>query len=189
MTIEIKPLSPDLAETFTTYVNNLDFHHAPHWQFCYCQYYHVKCTTEEWRARTDKQNQQLAKENIQNDVMHGFIAFDGEKPIGWVNANDWRNYALFEGDPELLEFEGKSGAIVCFLIHPEYRKQGLATKLLEAAIEDFRKQGFDRVVGHPFLWSAHPERQYQGIPSMYEALGFEKVSERNGKSTYVLELK
>ena len=189
MTIEIKPLSPDLAETFTSYVNNLDFQHAPHWQFCYCQYYHVNCSSEEWRARTDQQNQQLAQENIRQGVMHGFMAFDGDKPVGWINANEWRNYALIENDPEMLEFEGKSGAIVCFLIHPEYRNQGLAKKLLETAINDFRKQGFDRVVGRPFLWSAHPERQYHGIPSMYEALGFEKVSEVNGQSTYVLELK
>lgn len=189
MTIEIKPLSPELAETFTSYVNNMDFHHAPHWQFCNCQYYHLKCTPEEWRERTAEQNQQLAQENIRNGVMQGFMAFDGDKPVGWVNANEWRNYAFFEDNPEMLEFEGRSGAIVCFLIHPEYRNQGLATKLLEAAIEGFRKQGFDRVVGHPFLWSAHPERQYLGIPSMYETLGFQKRSERNGVSTYVLELK
>lgn len=189
MTIEIRPLSPDLAEIFTSYVNNMDFHHAPHWQFCNCQYYHVKCTSEEWRDRTAEQNQELAVENIRNGVMHGFMAFDGDTPVGWVNANDWQNYALIEDDPELLEFKGKSGAIVCFLIHPDYRNQGLATKLMEAVIDDFRKQGFDRVIGRPFLWSAHPERQYHGIPSMYEALGFEKVSERNGKSTYVLELK
>lgn len=189
MTIEIKPLSPDLAETFTSYVSNMDFQHAPHWQFCNCQYYHVKCSSEEWRARSAEQNQQLAVQNIRNGVMHGFMAFEGDKPVGWINANDWQNYALLEGDPELLSFEGKTGAIVCFLIHPDYRNQGLSTKLLETAVEDFRKQDFDRVVGRPFLWSAHPERQYHGVPGIYEALGFIRVSERNGKFTYVLELK
>ena len=33
MAIEIKPLSPEMAELFTDYVANLDFHHAPHWHF------------------------------------------------------------------------------------------------------------------------------------------------------------
>ena len=50
MTIEIKPLSPDMAELFTDYLANIDYSHAPHWQFCNCQYYHVKCETEAWRA-------------------------------------------------------------------------------------------------------------------------------------------
>jgi ribosomal protein S18 acetylase RimI-like enzyme len=189
MTIEIKPLTPELAETFTSYVNNMDFHHAPHWQFCNCQYYHVKCTSEEWRSRTAEQNQQLANENIRNGTMRGFLAFDGDKPVGWLNANDWRNYALLDEDQEFLGFEGRTGAIVCFLIHPEYRNHGIASRLLEVAVEDFRQQGFDRVTGRPFLWSAHPERQYHGVPSMFEALGFTKISEKNGEYTYVLELK
>ncbi|MDD2522318.1 MAG: GNAT family N-acetyltransferase [Anaerolineaceae bacterium] len=189
MTIEIKPLSPEMAETFTSYVSDMDFNHAPHWQFCNCQYYHLKCTSEEWRARSAAQNMQLAHENIRNGVMKGFMAFDGDKPVGWVNANDWHNYALLDDDPELLQYDGKTGAIVCFLIHPEYRKQGLGQRLLETVVEDFRKQGFDRVAGRPFLWSAHPERQYHGVPNMFEALGFEKVSEKNGEFTYVLELK
>jgi GNAT superfamily N-acetyltransferase len=189
MTIEIKPLSPEMAETFTSYVGNMDFRHAPHWQFCNCQYYHVKCTSEEWRARSAEQNQQLAHKNIRDGVMKGFMAFDGDKPVGWINANDWHNYALLEDDEELLHFEGKTGLVVCFLIHPDYRNQGLAKSLLKTAVDNFRDLGFDRVAGRPFTWSAHPERQYHGSPGMYEALGFERLSEKNGVFTYVLDLK
>ncbi|NLE83769.1 MAG: GNAT family N-acetyltransferase [Chloroflexi bacterium] len=189
MTIEIKPLSPELAETFTSYINEMDFDHAPHWKFCNCQYYHVNCSSEEWRARSSAQNQELAHENIRNGIMKGFLAFDGDKPVGWINANDWRNYALLEDDEDLRELEGKTGLIVCFLIHPDYRQQGLAQSLLKTAVEDFRRQGYDRVAGKPFVWSAHPQRQYHGLPSMFEALGFEIVSEKNGELTCVLELK
>lgn len=189
MAIEIKPLNPDMGETFTDYVANLDFHHAPHWQFCNCQYYHVKCSTETWRARTAEMNQVLAQQNIQNGVMHGFVAFDDDKMVGWVNANDWRNYALLEDDKQLQALEGKTGLVICFLIHPEYRRQGLSSRLLKTAVDNFREEGFDRVMGRPFTWKTHPERQYHGVPIMFEELGFEKISEVNGEITYLLELK
>jgi len=189
MPIEIKPLTPDMAETFTSYVEQMDFSHAPHWQFCNCQYYHVNCSTEQWRARSASQNQQLAQENIRNGLMQGLLAFDGDKPVGWVNANDLQNYDLLKDDQDLQSYEGKTGLIVCLLIHPEYRRQKLASKLIESAVNNFREKGFDRVIGKPFTWSAHPERQYHGVPVMYEDLGFVKVAEKNGEFTYVLELK
>ena len=47
MSIEIRPLTPDDSEVFTSYVSDMDFQHAPHWQFCNCQYYHVKCQATE----------------------------------------------------------------------------------------------------------------------------------------------
>lgn len=189
MAIEIKPLSPDMAELFTDYLANIDYSHAPHWQFCNCQYYHVKCETEVWRSRTVEMNQKLAHQNIRDGVMRGFLAFDGEKVVGWVNANDWRNYALLEDNEYLKGLDGRTGMVLCFVIHPEYRRQGLARRLLKTAVENFREEGFDRVIGRPFVWSNHPERQYHGVPVMYEELGFEKVFEVNGECTYVLELK
>lgn len=189
MEIQIRPLTPEMADIFTTYVGELDFHHAPHWQFCNCQYYHINCPTEEWRARSAEQNRQLAQENIRNGVMHGFMAFDGDKPIGWINANDQQNYDLLKNNEEFKQYPGKNGLVVCFLIHPEYRRKRLARKLLETAVEDFRTRGYDRVIGKPFTWSAHPERQYHGVPIMYEELSFVKMAEKNGEFTYVLELK
>jgi GNAT superfamily N-acetyltransferase len=189
MEIIIKPLSPEMGETFTNYIRRMDFHHAPHWKYCNCQYYHTCCSNEDWRNRTDEMNRNLALENIQRGVMHGFMAFDGDQPVGWINANDLRNLKRLEADEDLQVYEGKTGMVLCFLIHPDYRRQGLATRLLETAVEDFRARGYDRVIGKPFIWSSHPDRQYHGVPSMFEKLGFENVSEINGERTYVLALK
>jgi hypothetical protein len=61
--------------------------------------------------------------------------------------------------------------------------------MLKETVEESRRQGFDKIIGKPFIWSAHPQRQYLGVPKMYEDLGFLKVSEANGVNTYILELK
>ncbi|HWR60969.1 MAG TPA: hypothetical protein VN580_05120 [Clostridia bacterium] len=40
MDYSVKPLSPELADTFTDYLTNLDFSHSPHWSTCFCRFYH-----------------------------------------------------------------------------------------------------------------------------------------------------
>jgi len=187
--LQIKPLNPEMADQFTSYLSEMDYSHAEHWHFCYCQYYHVDCSSVEWRERTAEQNKDLAMENISNGLMHGLVALDGEQMVGLVNVNDVKNFALLKKDEELHQFPGRSAMVVCFVIHPEYRGKGLAGKMLAEAVEESRRQGFDRIIGRPFLWSAHPQRQYHGVPKMYENLGFKEVSETNGVHTYVLELK
>lgn len=187
--LNIKPLSQDMAKQFTSYLSEMDYSHADHWHFCYCQYYHVDCSSAEWRQRSAEQNKALAEKNIESGLMRGLVAFDGDQMVGWVNVNDVNNYDLLKNDEELHKFPGRSAMVVCFVIHPEYRGKGLASRMLAEAVEISRQEGFDRIIGRPFLWSAHPQRQYLGVPKMYEDLGFEEVSENNGEHTYVLELK
>ena len=187
--LKIKPLSPDMAEQFTSYLSEMDFSHADHWRFCYCQYYHLECSGEEWRERTAEQNKALAEENIKNGLMRGLVAMDGDRMVGWVNVNDVKNYAQLKNDEELHSLTGRNAIVVCFVIHPDYRGKGLATRMLKETVEESRRQGFDKIIGKPFIWSAHPQRQYLGVPKMYEDLGFHKVSEANGVNTYILELK
>lgn len=187
--IQIKPLSPDMAQIFTNYLDGLDFSHAEHWHFCYCQYYHINCSTAAWRQRTAEQNRLQAEENIKSGLMRGLVAMDGEQMVGWLNVNDVNQYALLKDDEELHQFPGRSAMVVCFVIHPDYRGKGLASRMLAEAVEESRKQGFDRIIGRPFTWSTHPERQYHGVPKMYENLGFEEISEANGEHTFVLNFK
>ena len=51
----IKPLSPELATTFTEYLENLDFG-EPHWSSCFCRFYHTDCSAEQWSKRTGAEN-------------------------------------------------------------------------------------------------------------------------------------
>lgn len=128
--LEIKPLSPDMADQFTSYLGEMDYSHAEHWHFCYCQYYHVDCTSIAWRQRTAEQNKSLAEENIKNGLMRGLVALDGDQMVGWVNVNDINNYALLATDEELHGFPGSSAMVVCFVIHPDYAVRDWQTACL-----------------------------------------------------------
>jgi ribosomal protein S18 acetylase RimI-like enzyme len=95
--------------------------------------------------------------------------------VGWCHAAP---------KPEILNVPGDRaadvGAIVCFVVAPDQRRQGIATQLLDAALDHLRSRGMKTAEAYPWnevdsakwVWS-----QYVGPLSMYLKAGFE-VAER-----------
>lgn len=188
MNYTVKALSPELAETYTDYLENLTFDHAPHWAGCYCRYYHTKCSLDEWFSRPSEKNREEAVEQIRNGSMKGYLAFDGEKCIGWCNANNVHEYKRLENEIDSIVEDKKVGSIICFVIHPEYRRQGVARLLLKEAVEGFRAQGFEAVLTIPVNTVEVPEKLYRGTLSMYMEYGFEELERRDNYSVMWLKL-
>ena len=136
--ITIKPLQTDQAQLFTAYFDGLDFSHAEHWAGCFCQYYLSGCTPEEWEQRSASQNRELALLNIRSGRMTGYLAFEGQEVVGWCRTIDMLDAPNIANLPELPTARGEAGAVVCFVVHPRTRGQGLAGQLLGVAVEGFR---------------------------------------------------
>jgi GNAT superfamily N-acetyltransferase len=188
MNYEVKPLTPELAETFCDYLSNLSFEHAPHWAGCFCRYYHSNCSFEEWRKRTNEENHMEAMEQIKNSSMKGYLAFDGDKCIGWCNANDINEFKRLEGETSHIVKDKRVGCVICFVIHPEYRKQGVARLLLRHAIEGFKDQGYEGVLSIPVDVKDVPEKSYRGTMNMYKECGFEEIETKESSHFMWLKL-
>jgi GNAT superfamily N-acetyltransferase len=187
MTYTIKPLSPELATTFIEYLEGLDFGHEPHWATCFCRFYHTNCSSDQWHNRPGEVNRLEAIEQIKAGNMKGYLAFDGDKCIGWCNANDVRQYIRLEQDIKHIVKGKKVGCVICFVIHKEYRKQGVAKLLLKQAIEDFKLQGFDAVLAIPIDIKDEPEKLYRGTLNMYKELDFREIERHDDVSVMWLE--
>ena len=179
MNLLIKRLTPELAPTLVEYLESLDFGHAPHWATCYCRFYHTDCSLEEWQKRTGTKNRAEALNEIRAGRMKGYLAFDGVKCIGWCNANHVDQYLRLKEDLENLCSGRKLGCVICFVIHQNYRKQGVARALLRHAVQDFRSQGFAGVLSLPVESSDDPKKLYRGTINMYKELGFQEVAKED----------
>jgi GNAT superfamily N-acetyltransferase len=182
MNLTIHPLGPENASLYIDYLENLDFHHAPDWSGCFCRFYHNDCSNEVWMKRTAAENKAEALFSIQDGSMKGFLAFNKDQVIGWVNANTVDRYPRLKGFVEAYVSSPKTACIVCFVIHPEYRRQGVARALLKRVIEHYRTEGYDAVLAFPFENKDEPEKAYRGSSSMYLELGFTIVESRNNMS-------
>jgi GNAT superfamily N-acetyltransferase len=168
-----------MAETFTDYMGALDFSHASHWSACYCRFYHTNCSYEEWQRRTGDANCAEAISHIRAGKMKGYLAYDGDKCIGWCNANDAREYIRLANEIKPVMQDRTVGCVICFVVDPQYRRQGVAKLLLKHAIAGFRDLGYDAVLALPVETKDNPEKLYRGTINMYREQGFEEI-ERHG---------
>jgi GNAT superfamily N-acetyltransferase len=188
MSYIVKPLSAETAESFVEYLGGLDFGHAPHWATCFCRFYHLDCSREEWMNRSGEVNKKEAIEEIKAGNMKGYLAFDGEKCIGWCNANSAEKYLRLKDDIKPVIKDKKAGCVICFVIHQDYRRQGVARLLLKQAVEDFKAQGYDGVLALPIDDKEVPEKLYRGTINMYKEQGFEEIQRIDNLSVMWLTL-
>jgi len=189
MNIKVKKLEKGMGNEFAEYFANLSFSHEPGWSGCYCRFYHMDNEIEEWSKRTGEENRLDAIKEIDNGHMTGFLAYTDGKCIGWLNANDWASYKRLQPYVKDTIGDQKTGVVICYVVHPEYRGMGVAKALLNAAVEDFRKNGYDAVMALPLNANEFSQRLYRGTESMYEKAGFNKVGEFEYGQVFVRELK
>lgn len=186
MSFLIRPLDPSLAETFVSFFDALPFEHAKDWKGCYCRYYQTPVAPEVWRTRPASFNREDALLAIRSGAMHGFLAFEGETCIGWVNAGEAESFCRLTKDLEPFTGHGKTGLLICFVVAPDWQNHGVARALLKAALDDFREKGFSRVLALPLDAPMPGNRRYRGTMNMYREAGF-KERTRLG-ITVVMEL-
>ncbi len=77
-----------------------------------------------------------------------------------------------------------TGAIVCFVVAPDQRRQGIATALLDAALDYLRGKGMTEVEAYPVAGDQEgnwPQVNYMGALSMYLDAGFEVADAREDR--------
>lgn len=164
---------------------------------CYCVWYHWCEQFESERLSYEKAGgncfkRDLARQLISKGKLQGYLAYSNGQVVGWVNANEKENYAKLsrENRPELWECkecnapnpqEWKVKSIVCYSIAPEFRRQGIAGKLLERICEDAKRDGYDYVEAYPSLGSGNIHKNYHGPLTMYEKQGFHMMKELDGE--------
>jgi GNAT superfamily N-acetyltransferase len=185
--VEIRPLAPALKEDYLRYFDGNALADNPAWGGCYCLSYnieHGKGTN--FDDRTAAQNRELKGEMIQNGRAAGVMAYSKGKVVGWCNAGPREWYPLLDLYPEFkAEEPALSGAIVCFVIAPSYRGQGLAAKLLAGACGMLRERGLKSVYAYPPKAAGTDAGSYHGKLAMYLAAGFEETGKGNARYTVV----
>ncbi|MFX0027939.1 MAG: GNAT family N-acetyltransferase [Candidatus Hermodarchaeota archaeon] len=187
MALIIKSLSSDLLDDWIFFFENVGFADNPDWSGCYCRYYHFAGSNKNWGNQTKEDNRDASINLIISGVMHGFLAYLEDRPIGWCNINSRENFAKELYEYDIADSEGKQIAgIVCFLIGHTHRKQGIARKLLNHAITHYKNEGYDIIESYPRVGDLSDAHSYRGPVSMYESEGF--VVYKKFKNFYVMRL-
>ncbi|HLB24267.1 MAG TPA: GNAT family N-acetyltransferase [Dehalococcoidia bacterium] len=174
--VEIRPLAPATREDYLQFFDGA-FPDNPVWASCYCLSYHLQPTPGEiFDERPAAQNRAERAEMIDRGEASGVMAYSAGRVAGWCNASPRIALPLLDQYPEFAADDpATSAAVVCFVIAPHYRGQGLARKLLDGACDMFRERGFTMMYGYPPKQASSAAGSYHGKLSMYLDAGFEET--------------
>ncbi len=181
MAIEIRKLTPDLAEDYvrffdiTPHDKNVDAHK------CYC----VCWCNDAYEGKdfsTREKRREYALRYVRDNNIQGYLAYFENRIVGWCNANtkldclkcaSWirfMNHVPVEKDMNVK-------SVFCFMIAPEMKRKGIATMLLERVCEDAACEGFDYVEAYPYMDCGFYSSDFGGYIEMYKKCGFDVFME------------
>ena len=188
MNIEIRKLTPDLAEEYAHFFDitphdvNIDEHK------CYCVTWrsddsYVGDGDHWYPTREERRNRAI--QFVKNGSLQGYLAYLGDEIVGWCNANaDCQggvNHLRSYFPIEEYRADIKVKSIFCFVIAPKVQRMGVATQLLERVCQDAAADGFDFVEGYVNREFTNTAHEFRGPLAMYEKCGFRICAERDGR--------
>ena len=181
--LSVTKLSTESLPHFLKFFDGDAFSDNPKWSSCYCQCFYENHDVVKWSECTAERNKTMACNRAQAEEMQGYIALEGQEPVGWCGAAP--RHLLHALDDEPTPNSENVGAIVCFLVAPHRRGEGIARVLLEAACGGLRAQGMTIAEANPRPDAKTAADNHFGPLSLYLSSGFTVHREDADGSVYV----
>jgi GNAT superfamily N-acetyltransferase len=152
---------------------------------CWCMFFRIRQSEFDEGARDKgRGNRRAFKELVDTRKVPGLLAYLDGRPVGWCSVAPRSQFRRVERSPTTKPVDDEKGvwSIVCFYIDRHHRGRGVASALLEGAVEQAHKKGARLVEGYPIDSSVRKVPNaggYYGFQSMFEAAGFEEVARRS----------
>jgi ribosomal protein S18 acetylase RimI-like enzyme len=186
VTPRIERLTPARAGDYLAFFDHERgpaFADNPEWSTCYCHYPQVP-TALPWKEFDGTMNRLAMRARIEVGEMEGYLAYDGDAVVGWMNAQPYHKLTFACArmripEPPLPVPRHEAAAIVCFVVSPSRRRQGIARALLAAGLANLEARGVRVVDAFPWNVEAGTTAAtdfYHGSRAMFDAAGFVVVA-------------
>ncbi|WP_344090539.1 GNAT family N-acetyltransferase [Microbacterium deminutum] len=121
---------------------------------CWCQF-HVLSNRDAARSSRDTRRALLAEQIDILDPPRGLVALDRDEAVGWcgveprVRLHHVLASRLVRQHSPYDASDGQVWSVYCILVPPRYRRRGIGTDLLHAAIEHALAGGAEALEGYP----------------------------------------
>lgn len=176
--ITVHDVTEERLADYQLFFDKFAFRDNPAWQSCYCMETHRTQSDEEWAARSAADNRKDMSRMIGEGNVTGLLAYVDGKPVGWCNYGETTrlNGVMHRFGLNVAEQQGV-GSLACFNIAAPYRKHGVASALLEVALERLRERGVQVAEAYPARNHDSPQANYRGPLQMFLRAGFEPYRE------------
>lgn len=148
---------------------------------CWCMLWRLN--RKEFERQKGAGNRRAMKALIQSGEIPGILALSEDKPVAWCSVA-LRDHFPALGRSRILKplDELPVWSISCLFVEKQYRRKGLSSRMIKAAVDYVKKQGGAIVEAYP----VEPKKDkmpdvfaWTGLASAFVKAGFEECARRS----------
>ena len=122
---------------------------------------------------------------LRGRTLEALLAYRDGEPVGWCRLGPRETFERLEASNALARIDdAEVWSVVCFVVHPTAKRQGVASALLEEACGHAAARGASILEAYPVRGNHMNLDAYTGYLPMFLAAGFEPVGD-GGRRTIV----
>lgn len=151
---------------------------------CWCLSYRLP--NQEQRALSGRDRPARLRRYAQEGAPPGVIAYVDGEPAGWCSVAPRSSYHRLTHSRTIPTVDDAPvWSVICLVVRPPFRRQGLARHLVDGAVDYARSQGAPMLEAYPI--DPKGERinsafAYVGTTELFESAGFERVVATSSQS-------
>lgn len=169
MDLTVRPLTPDLFPA----LEDLFGEQGPVSR-CWCMYWRIG---NQYLKQPREKNKAAFKKIVKQHPPIGLLALDGDKAVGWCQLTPRDALPWLDKTWRLKRVDDLPvWSLSCFYIRKGYRKKGVTTALIKAAITAAQEAGAPALEAYPLDGALSPSSTSTGYASTFTRLGFKTVA-------------
>jgi GNAT superfamily N-acetyltransferase len=130
-----------------------------------------------YRRQGGEANKAAFREVVRQGPPPGLLAFDGDLAVGWCQLTPRDSLQWLDRSWRLRRVDDAPvWSISCLYVRKGYRKQGVTSALIAAALKAAKRAGADAVEAYPLDGDLTPSASGTGYASTFLRAGFKVVA-------------
>lgn len=141
---------------------------------CWCMYWRIG---QDYRRRPAAENKADFRQLVEKGPPPGLLAMQGEQAVGWCQVTPRNDLPWLDQSWRLRRADSLPvWAISCFYIRIGFRRQGVSTALIDAAVDFARKGGAPALEAYPLDGTLSPSSTHTGYAATFAQHGFKEIA-------------
>jgi GNAT superfamily N-acetyltransferase len=167
----IRPLTPDLWPA----LEDLFGPQRGASNGCWCMYWRIG---SQYRKQLREANKQAFRKVVEDGPPPGLLAFDGDLAVGWCQLTPRDALPWLDGFRRLKRIDHVPvWSISCFYVRRGYRRKGVTSALISAALDKAKAAGTPALEAYPLDADHNPGAAFTGYVSAFARAGFKLVGQ------------